>query len=149
MTSERKTGDPVREFIHVVFTLDSSNLNASEATENFGGLSMLSFDISAIDIVLLVAVLVLSVLLIAQQRGKKVADSQLPPSSLEENLETRVKGKSKGHNTKQSPLGFTECIHDFGYLRNLPQNTAVPDECFGCPKVMRCLFPNMQAPQVE
>ena len=108
---------------------------------------MLSFDISAIDIVLLVAVLVLIVLFITQQRGKTVAESPLPPSSLGENLEkleTRVKSKSKEHNTRQSPLGFTKCIHDFGYLRNLPQNTPIPDECFGCPQVMRCLFPNEQ-----
>jgi len=113
---------------------------------------MLSFDISAIDIVLLVAVMVLIVLFITQHRGKAVVESQLTPSSLgetSEKLETRVRSKSKERNTKQSPLGFTKCIHDFGFLRNLPQNTPVPDECFGCPTVMRCLFPNVQAPLVE
>ena len=132
--------------ILLVSTLNSSNLNAGDTIENVVEL-MLSFDISAIDIVLLVAVMVLIVLFITQQRGKTVAESPLPPPSLGENLEkleTRVKSKSKEHNTRQSPLDFTKCIHDFGYLRNLPQNTPIPNECFGCPQVMRCLFPNEQ-----
>ena len=114
--------------------------------------SMLSFDISAIDIVLLVAVMVLIVLFITQHRGGAAVESKLPPSSLEENsekLETSRQSKNKEHNTRQSSLGFTKCIHDFGYLRNLPQNTPVPDECFGCPQVMRCLFPNEQTQQVK
>jgi len=132
--------------ILLVSTLNSSNLNAGDTTGNVVD-PMLSFDISAIDIVLLVVVMVLIVLFITQQRGKTVAESPLPPPSLGENLEkleTRVKSKSKEHNTRQSPLDFTKCIHDFGYLRNLPQNTPIPDECFGCPQVMRCLFPNEQ-----
>jgi len=120
-------------------------------TEDVVG-QMLTFDISAIDIVLLVAVMVLIMLFVTQHRSKAVVESQSPPPSLEENLEkleTRVKSKNKEHNTRQSSLGFTKCIHDFGYLRNLPQNTPVPDECFGCPQVMRCLFPNEQTQQVK
>jgi len=114
--------------------------------------SLLSFDVSAIDIVLLVAVMVLVLLFVTQHRGKAVVESQSTPPRLgetSEKLETRIRSKSKEHDMKQSPLNFTKCIHDFGYLRNLPQNTPVPDECFGCPTVMRCLFPNVQAPQVE
>ena len=50
---------------------------------------------------------------------------------------------------KQSAEGFQNCVHQFGYLKDMPKNTPIPDECFGCPMVMRCLFPNVQAPQVE
>lgn len=32
-----------------------------------------------------------------------------------------------------------ECPHKFGYLRGLPKNRPIPDECFGCPKIMECL----------
>ena len=35
-----------------------------------------------------------------------------------------------------------DCIHFYGYLHSLPKNTPIPDECFGCPRVMQCLFPN-------
>jgi len=33
-----------------------------------------------------------------------------------------------------------ECAHYFGYLRTLPKNTPIPDECFGCTKIMECFM---------
>jgi hypothetical protein len=38
--------------------------------------------------------------------------------------------------TRASP----ECAHHFGYLRTLPRNTPIPDECFGCTKIMECFM---------
>jgi len=32
-----------------------------------------------------------------------------------------------------------DCLHQFGYLRTLPKNAPIPDECFGCPKIVECL----------
>jgi len=32
-----------------------------------------------------------------------------------------------------------DCLHQFGYLRTLPKNTPIPDECFGCTKIVECL----------
>jgi len=32
-----------------------------------------------------------------------------------------------------------DCQHHFGYLRTLPKNAPIPDECFGCLKVVECL----------
>jgi len=32
-----------------------------------------------------------------------------------------------------------DCLHQFGYLRTLPKNAPIPDECFGCLKVVECL----------
>ena len=34
------------------------------------------------------------------------------------------------------------CSHFFGYLRKVPKNVAMPDECFGCPKMVECLYYN-------
>jgi hypothetical protein len=31
-----------------------------------------------------------------------------------------------------------ECPHYFGYLKAVPQNSAMPEECFCCPKIMDC-----------
>lgn len=31
------------------------------------------------------------------------------------------------------------CPHFFGYLRKLPKNTPMPDECFSCLKMMECI----------
>lgn len=36
---------------------------------------------------------------------------------------------------------FERCIHEFGYLRSLPKNTPILEECFGCPKILECLMP--------
>jgi len=32
-----------------------------------------------------------------------------------------------------------DCLHQFGYLRTVPKNAPIPDECFGCPKIVECL----------
>lgn len=34
---------------------------------------------------------------------------------------------------------FEGCPHEFGYLRNLPKNAPIPDECFGCSQILECL----------
>jgi len=33
-----------------------------------------------------------------------------------------------------------DCLHHFGYLRTLPKNAPIPDECFGCQKIVECLI---------
>jgi len=37
---------------------------------------------------------------------------------------------------------FEGCPHKFGYLKTLPKNTPIPDECFGCPQILECLTPS-------
>ncbi|MEM2466082.1 MAG: hypothetical protein QXZ47_02160 [Candidatus Bathyarchaeia archaeon] len=32
-----------------------------------------------------------------------------------------------------------KCEHFFGYLRNRPKNTPIPDECLTCDKMIECL----------
>ena len=31
------------------------------------------------------------------------------------------------------------CYHDFGYLRTIPKNASIPNDCLGCPKIVECL----------
>ena len=105
---------------------------------------MLSFDVSAVDVVLLVAMFVLFMLFISQKRGHSVAEPRLnmnaheklskKPSKTEKTAESSVK--------KQAAEGFQECVHQFGHLKDMPKNTPIQDECFGCPKVLRCMFPS-------
>lgn len=105
---------------------------------------LFSFDVTAIDIVLMVAVLVLLALFIAQKRGQVRAapHSAAWGEHATERRATVAQARVEERPLKRRSAGFEKCIHDFGHLRNLPQNTAVPDECFGCPQVMRCLFPD-------
>jgi hypothetical protein len=103
---------------------------------------MLSFDVSAIDVVLVVAVLILLSLYVTRKTGtpKTEPKQQIEMKhKVQENPQTTTKiVKSK---TPQLQAGFQSCVHHFGYLKGLEKNKAVPDECFGCPKVMQCLFP--------
>ncbi len=34
----------------------------------------------------------------------------------------------------------TKCSHHIGYLRELPDNATIPDECAICPRVMQCFI---------
>jgi len=33
-----------------------------------------------------------------------------------------------------------KCTHQFGYLRKLPKDASIPDECFTCSKYIKCAF---------
>ena len=112
---------------------------------------MLSFEVSAMDVVLLVAMLVLLLLFISQKRGHSAAEPRLNMETQEKLSRKPVKMEktaAEDSAKKQSAEGFQKCVHKFGHLKDMPKNTPIPDECFGCPTVMRCLFPDAQAPQV-
>lgn len=36
---------------------------------------------------------------------------------------------------RETPRG---CGHQLGYLRTLPEDASIPDECLVCPKIMKC-----------
>lgn len=40
----------------------------------------------------------------------------------------------KGSKKETSP----ECKHRLGYLRTLPKNASIPDECLGCDRIIEC-----------
>jgi len=53
--------------------------------------------------------------------------------------------KKKNNEAKKSfflfgKKDFEGCVHKFGYLRTLPKNTPIPDECFGCSQILECLM---------
>lgn len=106
---------------------------------------MLSFEISAIDIVLMVVMLVLLVLFVTRRKNQSVAEPQLGINRHErvpEEIEAREGTLEKSRLGKQQVDGFRECAHQFGHLRSMPEGNPVPDECHGCPKVLRCMFRN-------
>jgi len=39
----------------------------------------------------------------------------------------------------ESASSKRDCLHQFGYLRTLSKNAPIPDECFGCSKIVECL----------
>jgi len=69
-------------------------------------------------------------------------------SDVEKESETRSANKplEKPKASEPPHVPFTvaqrsedECPHKFGYLRGLPKSRPIPDECFGCSKIVECL----------
>ncbi len=90
---------------------------------------MLSFELSAIDIILVLAVLVLFILYWTKL-------SKIP----EENLfrrSTAQKAKPKKITTN-AQNGYTECPRGFGYIKNIENNGSVSERCLGCYRIMNC-----------
>lgn len=105
---------------------------------------MLSFELSVVDLVLLIAVVVVLALFLSQMQNKSAAKSESIRSTQKKpfkNQGTIVKTISGEAPSIHGATSFQKCAHHFGYLRNLPDGSILPDECAGCPKAMRCVFP--------
>jgi len=104
---------------------------------------MLSFNVSVIDIVLVLAIIVLLILYITKQSTKSVAEPELsvpekkgvekPPEALE--TQKSIEEKQLPTHPQTDSL---ECPHHFGYLKKLPKDASIPDECFRCPRMTDC-----------
>lgn len=55
-------------------------------------------------------------------------------SFIQTKQETPAPAKTESASSKR------DCIHQFGYLRTLPKNKPIPQECFGCTKIVECLI---------
>jgi len=101
--------------------------------------SMLSFDLSVIDIVLAIAVIVLLLLFISQRQGRPAESDSIKGhrTLLAKGGRTAIVTQNRESGTFSSDS--VRCAHHLGYLRDHPSNTPIPDECFGCQDVMRCL----------
>lgn len=63
----------------------------------------------------------------------------------EKHLKSPIEKPKLQEGKKPSPSP-RNCPHFFGYVRSLPKNTPIPDECLGCPWIVQCLT---QAERVE
>jgi len=65
----------------------------------------------------------------------------MPPSPRFENREIPKQNKPVPPPAKAELTPTRkDCIHFYGYLHSLPKNTPIPDECFGCVKIVDCLI---------
>ena len=93
---------------------------------------MLPFELSAIDLILVIAVIIILILYITKISTK---------AALEEKLLVGSEGqKAEKERLSQPPALKTsyKCPYDFGYLRKLGRDATIPDGCLGCPRIMDC-----------
>jgi len=72
---------------------------------------------------------------------KEASDPKLSVQALEIEDEKPSKPieKSKMQEEKKPSPSSRDCPHFFGYVRSLPKNTPIPDECLGCAWIVECL----------
>ena len=90
---------------------------------------MLSFELTAIDIILVIAVLVLFVLY--WTKLSKIPDEQFFRGILTKNTDTE-KITSNPQNY------YTECPRGFGNIKKINDDGSVSERCLGCYRIMGC-----------
>jgi hypothetical protein len=69
--------------------------------------------------------------------GKKTKMPFKIPQSPKESTEMSEKPAAKGIQKLQARP--PKCSHFLGYLRKIPKNTTIPDQCFSCHQMVECL----------
>ena len=104
---------------------------------------MLSFELSAIDLILVIAVIVLLILYVTKSSAKPPTEEKLPvgegtpPKKLAATDAGLKKGEKKLLST-QLQTDSPKCPYGFGYLKKLGKNAPIPDECLSCSRIMEC-----------
>jgi len=104
---------------------------------------MLSFEISVIDVVLVLAIVVLLILYITKLSTKSADEPKLSVPE-EKGAEKPLKAVETQKSIEEMRLptrprtSSLECPHHFGYLKKLPKDAPIPDECFRCPRMSDC-----------
>jgi len=91
---------------------------------------MLSFELSAIDIILTISVVVLLILYITKRTtiNQKEKPSQQSTSST----------VSSERPAQMPHRDHTECPRGFGNIRKLGEDNSVSERCLGCYRIMEC-----------
>ena len=90
---------------------------------------MLSFEVSAIDLILVISVVVLFLLYwtrLSKSNEKEMLD------------EATVKTKSLERNKKSVQTNYVECPRGFGNIKMVSDDGSVSERCLGCYRIMEC-----------
>lgn len=99
---------------------------------------MLSFELSAMDIVLVITAVII-LLLYVTKLTQPTARSE--PSAKEKKTGIYIKILNIFRNKKTKTSSQTvplKCSHHFGYLKNIPKDSSIPKECYICPRMIQC-----------
>lgn len=104
---------------------------------------MLSFELSAIDLILAIAVIILLMLYITKlsakpSSGEKLLVGKEGSSEKPATEATTPEEETKRLMTMQPQTGSVRCLYGFGYLKKLDKEAPIPDECLGCSRIMEC-----------
>jgi hypothetical protein len=92
-------------------------------------MNMLSFELTAIDIILVLAVLVL--FLLYWTKLSKIPDEKLFQGLITKNV-------SPERFTSSLQNDYTECPRGFGHIKKINDDGSVSEKCLGCYRIMEC-----------
>jgi len=98
---------------------------------------MLSFELSVMDLVLVIAIVTLLLLYITKISTKCAARSK-PSPKREKESDAHI-ALPRPSSTDSAEVSI-KCSHHFGYLKTIPLGSSVPEECYNCSRMMQCLF---------
>jgi len=90
---------------------------------------MLGFELTAIDLILVIAVIVL--LLLYWTKLSKNPEEQIFQTTI-------TKNTSPKKIAPKPQSGYAECPRGFGYIKKIGENGSVPEKCLGCYRIMEC-----------
>jgi hypothetical protein len=95
---------------------------------------MLTFELSAIDLILAVSVVILMVLYL----------TKIDPQYQEQaSLLKQIKKNTKQKNLKvQIKSNYAECPRGFGNIKRISEDNSISDRCLGCYRIMDCYEKN-------
>ena len=104
---------------------------------------MLSFDLSAIDLILVIAVIVLLILYVTKSSAepsteeKRFVGEKIPPGKPAVEA-ADLKVEEDAQLVPHARTDSSKCPFGFGYLKKLDRAASIPDECLGCSRIMEC-----------
>jgi hypothetical protein len=106
---------------------------------------MLSFEFSAIDLILAIAVIILLILYIESSvktstEQKLLVEKKRP--SEKPTVEDARPEKEDEKLTLEPQKYSTKCPYGFGYLKKLGKDASIPDKCLSCSRIMECFGTN-------
>ena len=97
---------------------------------------MISFDVTAIDLILGISVIVLLILYITKISAKTREEEYLLN---ERRSRKRLAEESRPSGFALRPqTDYTECPRGYGNVKNLSEDNSVSEKCIGCYRVMEC-----------
>jgi len=129
----------------VVLIPNSSSLYVG-IRSNILEMFVLTFELSAIDVILSIAVIILLILYIKKLSTKPTTEQKpsidkiVPPEKPEAKI-TSVKAEEVTVLPTQSSKNSKTCPYHFGYLKKHAKNKPIPDECWNCSRIVECLYP--------
>ncbi|GAI06526.1 unnamed protein product [marine sediment metagenome] len=96
--------------------------------------NLISFELTAIDLILVIAVIVLLILYLT-----KFSVKTLEPKYFRQ---PRAKDAKQERSALRSQSDYTECPRGFGNIKKLGEDNSVSERCLGCYKIMECYSEN-------